>query len=100
MELRHLRYFTAVVRWKGYREAARRLYVAQPSISQAVTDLEDELGIQLFSREGRVAKLTPEGQVFYDEALKTLAQAERSITAAQRAAKGEVGRLGIGFMGF
>jgi DNA-binding transcriptional LysR family regulator len=100
MELRHLRYFTAVVQWKGYREASRHLNVAQPSISQAVADLEDELGIKLFSREGRTAKLTAEGQVFYEEALKTLAQAERSITAAQRAAKGEIGRLGIGFMGF
>ena len=100
MELRHLRYFTAIVQWKGYREASRRLYVAQPSISQAVTDLENELGIKLFSREGRAAKLTAEGQVFYEEAMKTLAQAERSIATAQRAAKGEIGRLGIGFMGF
>ena len=100
MELRHLRYFTAVVQWKGYREASRHLYVAQPSISQAVADLESELGIKLFSREGRVARLTPEGQVFYEEALKTLAQAERAIATAQRAARGETGRLGIGFMGF
>ncbi len=100
MELRHLRYFTAIVQWKGYREASRRLYIAQPSISQAVADLEDELGIKLFSREGRAAKLTPEGQVFYEEALKTLVQAERSVATAQRAAKGEFGRLGIGFIGF
>jgi DNA-binding transcriptional LysR family regulator len=100
MELRHLRYFTAVVQRNGYREASRRLFVAQPSISQAVADLEVELGLKLFSREGRSAKLTAEGQVFYEEALKTIAQAERSITAAQRAARGEVGRLGIGFMGF
>src|SRR5271154_3378278 len=100
MELRHLRYFTAVVQWKGYREASRHLYIAQPSISEAVSDLESELGIKLFSREGRVARLTPEGQAFYEEALKTLAQAERSIATAQRAAKGEIGRLGIGFMGF
>lgn len=100
MELRHLRYFTAIVQWKGYREASRRLYIAQPSISQAVADLERELGIKLFSREGRAAKLTPEGQVFYEGALKTLSQAEHSITTAQRAAKGEIGSLGIGFMGF
>ncbi|HTV15354.1 MAG TPA: LysR substrate-binding domain-containing protein [Acidobacteriaceae bacterium] len=100
MELRHLRYFTAVVQWKGYREASRRLYVAQPSISQAVADLEEELGIKLFVRDGRIAKLTPEGQIFYEEALKTLTQAERSVAAAQRAASGEIGRLGIGFMGF
>ena len=100
MELRHLRYFTAVVQWKGFREASRRLYIAQPSISEAVSDLESELGIKLFSREGRVARLTREGQIFYEEALKTLAQAERSIASARRAAKGEIGRLGIGFMGF
>jgi DNA-binding transcriptional LysR family regulator len=99
MELRHLRYFAAVVQWNGYREAARRLYIAQPSISQAVSDLESELGIRLFSRQGRVARLTPEGQVFYEEALKTLAQAETAVIAAQRAAKGEVGRLGIGLIG-
>ena len=100
MELRHLRYFTAVVQWKGYREASRRLYIAQPSISEAVSDLESELGIKLFSRDGRAARLTPEGQVFYEEAIKTLAQAERSVATAQRAAKGEIGRLGIGFIGF
>lgn len=100
MELRHLRYFTAVVQWKGYREASRHLYIAQPSISEAVSDLENELGIKLFSREGRVARLTAEGQVFYDEALKTLVQAERSISTARRAARGEIGRLGIGFIGF
>jgi DNA-binding transcriptional LysR family regulator len=100
MELRHLRYFAAVVQWKGYREASRHLYVAQPSISQAVSDLESELGIKLFSREGRAARLTPEGEAFYEEAVKTLAQAARSIATAKRAAKGEIGRLGIGFMGF
>jgi DNA-binding transcriptional LysR family regulator len=100
MELRHLRYSTAVVQWKGYREASRHLYITQPSISEALSDLESELGVKLFSRDGRVARLTPEGQVFYEEAIKTLAQAERSITTAQRAAKGEIGRLGIGFIGF
>ncbi len=100
MELRHLRYFAAVVQWKGYREASRHLYVTQPSISQAVSDLESELGIKLFSREGRTSRLTREGEAFYEEAIKTLAQAARSIATAQRAAKGEIGRLGIGFMGF
>jgi DNA-binding transcriptional LysR family regulator len=62
--------------------------------------LESELGIKLFSRDGRAARLTPEGEAFYEEAIKTLAQAARTIATAQRAAKGEFGRLGIGFMGF
>jgi DNA-binding transcriptional LysR family regulator len=99
MELRHLRYFTAVVQWKGYREASRRLHVAQPAISQTVADLEEELGLKLFSRERRVARLTPEGEIFYAEAMRTLAQAELAVSTAKRAAKGEIGRLSIGFLG-
>jgi DNA-binding transcriptional LysR family regulator len=99
MELRHLRYFTAVVQWKGYREASRRLHVAQPAISRTITDLEEELGLKLFSRAKRVAQLTPEGELFYGEAMRTLAQAESAIDTAKRAAKGEIGKLSIGFIG-
>jgi DNA-binding transcriptional LysR family regulator len=99
MELRHLRYFTAVVQWKGYREASRHLHIAQPAISQTVADLEQELGLKLFSRAGRKAALTPEGEVFYIEALRTLEQAESAINTAKRAARGEIGKLSIGFIG-
>lgn len=99
MELRHLRYFTAVVQWKSYREASRRIHVAQPAISQTVLDLEQELGLRLFSRAKRVTQLTPEGEVFYAEAVRTLAQAELAIETARRAARGEIGRLSIGFLG-
>ena len=99
MELRHLRYFTAVVECKGYREASRRLHIAQPSISQAVSDLEGELGLKLFSRTGRNARLRPEGEIFYADAVRILQQAETAILTAKRAAQGKVGRLSIGFIG-
>jgi DNA-binding transcriptional LysR family regulator len=99
MELRHLRYFTAVVEWKSYREASRRLHIAQPAISRTVADLEDELGLKLFSREKRAAQLTPEGEVFYAEAVRTLTQAECAVQTAKRAARGETGKLSIGFLG-
>jgi DNA-binding transcriptional LysR family regulator len=99
MELRHLRYFTAVVECKGYREASRRLHIAQPSISQAVSDLEDELGLKLFSRTGRNARLRPEGEIFYADAVRILQRAETAILTAKRAAQGKVGRLSIGFIG-
>jgi DNA-binding transcriptional LysR family regulator len=75
------------------------LHVAQPAISQTVADLEDELGLKLFSRAKRVAKLTPEGEIFYTEAIRSLAQVELAINTARRAAKGEVGKLSIGFLG-
>jgi DNA-binding transcriptional LysR family regulator len=99
MELRHLRYFTAVVQWSGYREASRHLHIAQPAISQTIADLEQELGLKLFSRAGRKAELTPEGEVFYAEAVRTLEQAESAINTAKRAARGEIGKLSIGFIG-
>jgi DNA-binding transcriptional LysR family regulator len=99
MELRHLRYFTAVVQWKSYREASRRLHIAQPAISRTVADLEDELGLKLFSRENRSAQLTPEGEAFYAEAVRTLTQAECAVQTAKRAARGETGKLSIGFLG-
>jgi DNA-binding transcriptional LysR family regulator len=99
MELRHLRYFTAVVQWKGYREASRRIHVAQPAISQTVADLEEELGLKLFTRAKRIVQLTPEGEVFHVEAVRTLAHAELAIQTARRASRGEIGRLSIGFLG-
>jgi len=99
MELRHLRYFTAVVECQGYRGASRRLHIAQPSISQAVSDLEDELRLKLFSRTGRNATVTPEGEIFYADAVRILQQAEAAILTAKRAAQGEVGKLSIGFIG-
>lgn len=99
MELRHLRYFTAVVECKGYREASRQLHIAQPSISEAVSDLEDELGLKLFSRAHRNARVTPEGEIFYEDAVRILQQAETAILTAKRAAEGKVGRLSIGFIG-
>jgi DNA-binding transcriptional LysR family regulator len=99
MELRHLRYFIAVVQWNGYREASRRIHVAQPAISQTITGLEDELGLKLFSRVGRSAHLTPAGKMFYAEAVRTISQAELAIETAKRAAKGEIGTLSIGYLG-
>jgi DNA-binding transcriptional LysR family regulator len=55
--------------------------------------------LKLFSRAKRTAQLTPEGEVFYGEAVRTLAQAELAIETARRAARGEIGRLSIGFLG-
>jgi DNA-binding transcriptional LysR family regulator len=99
MELRHLRYFTAVVECNGYREASRRLHIAQPSISEAVSDLEDELGLKLFSRTHRNARVTAEGEIFYADAVRILQQAETAILTAKRAALGKIGKLAIGFIG-
>jgi DNA-binding transcriptional LysR family regulator len=97
MELRHLRYFVAVVEHKGFREASRVLHVSQPAISKSLTQLEQELGTKLFARAGRTVRLTPQGEIFYQETLRTLAQSDRAIESAQRTARGEIGMLTLGF---
>ena len=79
MELRHLRYFRAVAESKGFREAARRLHVVQPALSQTVSDLERELGVRLLTRNSRSVRLTSEGEVFLKEAKEILAHADRSV---------------------
>jgi len=99
MELRHLRYFVAVAQHLNYSEAARRLHVAQPAISQTVLDLEEELGVKLLLRTKRSVQLTAGGSAFLREAEDILQRAGEARRLAQRAARGEVGSLGIGFFG-
>ena len=64
-----------------------------------MSGLEDELGLKLFSRTHRNARLTPEGEIFFADAVRILQQAESAIVTAKRAAQGKVGRLSIGFIG-
>lgn len=97
MELRHLKYFVAVAEWKGFSHAARRLYVSQSAISEQISDLEREIGVQLLHRNRRQVALTDEGKVFLDEAKKILSSADHAVLLAQRSRRGEVGTLRIGF---
>jgi DNA-binding transcriptional LysR family regulator len=98
MELRHLRYFAAVAQHLNYSEASRRLHVAQPAISQTILDLEEEIGAKLFRRSNRNVQLTAAGTVLFEEVQGILKQAEEAKRATQRAARGEVGILRIGFI--
>lgn len=97
MELRHLRYFRAVAEFGSFTAAARKLHVAQSSISEQILDLEGEIGGALLDRTGRQVRLTPQGQIFLEEARKTLDAAERAVDLTRRSLRGEVGTLTIGF---
>ncbi|WZB70210.1 LysR family transcriptional regulator [Achromobacter xylosoxidans] len=68
MELRHLRYFIAIVEAGTFTRAAERLHTAQPSLSRQIRDLEDFLQVALFERSTRSVKLTEAGTVFLNEA--------------------------------
>ena len=60
MELRHLRYFLAVAEALNFTKASARLRVAQPALSRQMTDLEDEIGVDLMKRSPRGVTLTAE----------------------------------------
>ncbi|MGH9839710.1 MAG: LysR substrate-binding domain-containing protein [Blastocatellia bacterium] len=98
MELRHLRYFIAVAEELHFGRAAERLHIAQPPLSFQIRQLEEEIGVRLFERTKRRVELTAAGEIFLREAHKTMAQLEQAVSAAQRASRGEVGHLVIGFI--
>ena len=99
MELRHLRYFTAVAEDLSFRRAAKRLSLSEPALSQQIADLEDELGLRLFDRNSRRVELTEVGRVFLVGARRALVSAEEAIAQAKEAAAGDRGRLSIGTLG-
>jgi DNA-binding transcriptional LysR family regulator len=97
LELRHLRYFVAVAEELNFSRAAERLHMAQPPLSAAIRQLEQELGTELLLRTTREVRLTEAGATFLEEARRTLAELDRARSEAQRAASGEIGQLRIGF---
>lgn len=97
MDLRQLRYFVEIADELHFGRAARKLNVAQPSLSQQLKLLEQELGIRLLDRGGRSVALTSAGCIFLPQARAALEQAARALATAKRIASGEEGELAIGF---
>ncbi|ENX00271.1 LysR substrate-binding domain-containing protein [Acinetobacter schindleri] len=98
MELRHLRYFCMVARELNFTRAAEKLNTVQPSLSQQIKDLEQEVGVKLLERSNRKVELIEAGEVFLKEALQSLEHAERAIQLARQVAEVEKEHLDIGFV--
>jgi LysR family hca operon transcriptional activator len=98
MELRHLRYFVAVVEEGSLTIAAeRRLHTSQPSLGRQIRDLEYQVGAELLSRSVRGVELTAAGKAFLDHARLALAQVDAAVEAARRAAQPAKKTFAIGF---
>src|ERR1700761_5339155 len=99
MELRHLRYFIAVVEEGGVTAAAeRRLHTSQPSLSRQIRDLEQEVGVPLLTRTPHGIELTAPGRAFLDHARLSVAQANAAVEAARRAARPAKSTFQVGFL--
>lgn len=79
MNLRQLYYFKTVAELEHYTKAAEKLYVSQSSLSHAISELETELHVKLFSRQGRNVKLTKHGELFYPHVKKTVETLENGV---------------------
>jgi len=96
IEVRQARYFLAVAETLHFGRAAERLAMSQPPLSQAILQLERQLGVVLFDRSGRKVTLTETGRVFAAECRTLIAAAQHAQEVAIQAEAGLAGTLRVG----
>lgn len=97
MQSVRLERFIAVAERLNFRAAAQALNLAQPALSRSISELEKDLGTQLFIRQGRRVHLTPAGEVLLREGAQALHQLNRAEELTRMAAAGGAGRLRVGY---
>lgn len=100
LETRQIRYFIAVAEELHFRRAAERLNMSQPSLSRAVNQLENVVGVKLLQRTNRHVELTPAGKIFLESCSDTLNAIQEAALLARKAEKGEIGTLTIAHTDF
>ena len=98
MELHQIVYFIAVVETNSFSKAALRCNVAQPSLSQQIIKLEQELGAPLFDRMGRSIALTEAGSILYPKAKAILADVQQAKHLVMEGLETGVGKLSVGII--
>ncbi|MCW0215916.1 MAG: LysR substrate-binding domain-containing protein [Pseudonocardia sp.] len=99
MEIRQLQYFVAVAQTRHFGQAAERLHMSQSPLSQAIRQLESQVGATLFQRTTRRVDLTPAGEAFLRDALRILDSVDAAQERVQRIGEGHSGVLRIGSTG-
>ncbi|KPZ08389.1 LysR family transcriptional regulator [Pseudomonas syringae group genomosp. 3] len=95
MELRHLRYFSAVAEELHFARAAEKLHIEQSPLSRAIKELEEELGVVLFARTTRSTRLTRAGKLFLEHVRRVFAALEQARDSVKAAANGFHGQLRV-----
>jgi len=98
MELRHLRYFVAVAETLSFTKGAKKLRLAQPSLTRQIKDLEEEIGVRLLDRTKREVNLTEEGKSFLADAKGVLAHSTEIIQSVQRLRRHATTAFNIGYV--
>ena len=99
IDLRHLRYFVAAAEELHFTRAAERLGIRQPPLSMQIKQLERRVGAPLFRRLSRGVELTAAGESFLVDTRNILSRLDNAIAAAESMARGQTGRLRVGFGG-
>ena len=95
-DFRHLETFCRVADLKNFSKAADDLFLTQPTVSGHILSLEGSLGVRLFDRTGREARLTRAGQIFYDHATRLLGFRQDALNALSEFSQGIKGELALG----
>lgn len=96
MNLSQLYYFRKLAELQHYTKAAKELFITQPSLSDSIASLEQELGISLFQKEGRNIKLTKYGKEFYQHVSIALNELEHGIAAMKKQGGNIGGTIDVG----
>ncbi len=99
LELRHFRYFLAVAKELHFRKAAELLYISQPGLSRQIKQMEDDLGIKLFTRNNRKVILTQAGKYLQKELTAHFKRLDDILLHAKLLHNGINGKLRLGYVG-
>ncbi|MBN9646473.1 LysR family transcriptional regulator [Terrisporobacter glycolicus] len=98
MNLNHLQYFVTLAREEHYTNAAQKLSITQPSLSNAISSLEKELGTYLFEKKGRNVVLTKYGKVFLEYVEKTLETLNQGVKKVKLLTSETSGIIDLGYI--